>query len=255
MDEGALRARRLATQREYYRLVGEASPGGGVLERGSVTAAIVPEVPERSVFNSVVYEDTADLLAALEEVAAAYEEAGVRAWTVWVPAGDDAAADALAVADHLLDAEPEAMGRPLDDAPRPEDGLLEDWSGQADLTDVLAVNDRAYPFEDEDPFTRGLAGLPADSVNSYLARLDGSPAAGLITHDHDGDCGIWAVATLPEARGRGLASVLLAHALADARERGCTTTTLEATQLGRGVYERLGYRPLGAVQMWEKRKL
>ena len=254
MDEDALRGRRLATQRAYYRLVGSASPGAHVLERGGVTAAIVPAVPERSVFNSVVYDDTADLVLSLEEIGAAYEEAGVRAWTVWVPVEDEAAADALPVAGHVLDAEPEAMSRPLEDGPRPDPGLLEDWSGEADLGDVLAVNDRAYPFDDEAPFTRGLSGLPAGEVHAYVARLDGAPAAGLITHDHEGDCGIWAVATLPEARGRGLASVLLAHALADARERGNTTTTLEATQLGRGLYERLGYRPLGVVQMWEKRK-
>ena len=75
-----------------------------------------------------------------------------------------------------------------------------------------------------------------------------------MTHDHEGDCGVYAVATVPEARGRGLTSALLAHALADARERGCTTTTLEATRMGHSVYERLGYRPLGPVAMWERRR-
>ena len=44
------------------------------------------------------------------------------------------------------------------------------------------------------------------------------------------------------------------RALADARERGCTTTTLVATKMGHPVYARLGYRDLGRVQMWERRK-
>ena len=61
------------------------------------------------------------------------------------------------------------------------------------------------------------------------------------------------MATVPAARGRGLATALMAHALADARERGRTTSTLQATDLGRPVYERLGYRSLGEIQMWEKR--
>jgi ribosomal protein S18 acetylase RimI-like enzyme len=64
---------------------------------------------------------------------------------------------------------------------------------------------------------------------------------------------VWAVAALTKARGRGLTTALLAHAMVDARERGCETTSLEATQLGRGVYERLGYKPLGALEMWERR--
>jgi hypothetical protein len=43
------------------------------------------------------------------------------------------------------------------------------------------------------------------------------------------------------------------HALAEARERGCTSTSLQATARGKPLYERLGYRDIGAVQMWERR--
>ena len=31
------------------------------------------------------------------------------------------------------------------------------------------------------------------------------------------------------------------------------TSTLVATALGRPVYEKLGFRPLGAFEMWERR--
>ena len=61
------------------------------------------------------------------------------------------------------------------------------------------------------------------------------------------------VAVVPEARGNGISRHLIAHALADAVERGAQTSTLVATKLGRPVYERLGYRPLGALEMWELR--
>jgi GNAT superfamily N-acetyltransferase len=63
---------------------------------------------------------------------------------------------------------------------------------------------------------------------------------------------IW-VATLPEARNRGIARRLMLHALHEAREDGAETTTLQASKLGRPVYERLGYRDFGAGEMWEKR--
>jgi GNAT superfamily N-acetyltransferase len=88
----------------------------------------------------------------------------------------------------------------------------------------------------------------------YEARLEGRPASVLATTDHEGDCGIWWVATLPEARGRGLSSRLLRVALDEARERSVRTSTLQATKLGRPVYERIGYRDIGELQMWELRK-
>jgi predicted GNAT family acetyltransferase len=62
------------------------------------------------------------------------------------------------------------------------------------------------------------------------------------------------VATRPDARGRGLATALMCQAVSDARERGMQTTSLQATQMGRAIYARLGYRDLGAIQMWERRR-
>ena len=76
-----------------------------------------------------------------------------------------------------------------------------------------------------------------DPEHVYIARESGEAVAGLITSDHEGDTSVWWVATAPEARGRGLASGLMRHALADGRERGNDISTLQATKMGRGVYE------------------
>jgi hypothetical protein len=43
------------------------------------------------------------------------------------------------------------------------------------------------------------------------------------------------------------------RALADGRARGNEVSTLQATKLGRPVYERLGYRSFGTIEMWERR--
>ena len=197
-----------------------------------------------------MYDEPEALLAALPRLGREYDEAGVQAWTVWVLHGDRRAAEALEEAGHVLDATPEEMARPLDGVQRPDPDPLEDWTREGSIGDVAAINDAAYPFEG-DPFTRGWQTSP--DVHLYVARVEGAPSACLLTHDHEGDCGVWAVASRPEARGRGLTGALLAHAMVDAQERGCETTSLEATQMGRGVYERLGYKPLGALGMWERR--
>ena len=64
---------------------------------------------------------------------------------------------------------------------------------------------------------------------------------------------IW-VATVPEARNMGIARRLMAHALGNAREDGYETTTLQSSELGRPVYERLGYRDVGYAALWERRQ-
>src|SRR5439155_19685567 len=117
--------------------------------------------------------------------------------------------------------------------------------------DLGRVNDLAYGTGDS--FQRLLGEGPADPAFTYVARLDGQAAATVVSQDHAGDCRIWWVATVPEARGRGLAPGLMRRALADGKARGCDVSTLQATKLGRSVYERLGYRDFGEIQMWERR--
>jgi GNAT superfamily N-acetyltransferase len=241
----------MASLRHWLRLVGAASPGARVLELDGVQAAVVPAAPQRSVVNSVVYEDAGALRRSLTRLADAYEDAGVRAWTVWAPAGDREAAGALEEAGHVLDASPEAMACETAHVAPPE--APPELSFEIEPAEVGRINDRSYPFGD-DSFARALERLSGDGLHLYGARLDGEPVATVVTCEHDGDCGVELVATVPEARGRGLATALLRRAVADARERGCTSTSLVATTAGRPVYERLGYRPLGAIDMWERRR-
>ena len=233
----------------FATLARHSAADGRVLERDGVMAAIVPSCPERSVVNCVVYSDTRALGAALDEIAAEYDRAGVNAWTVWVPEHDTAAAQLLERAGHVLDARPAAMVRDLDDfdVEPSELDLIE-----PDMAVVSRVNDAAYGFPGD--FERAFQRLPPEPARMYLARADGEPACTVVTYEDAGECGIYLVATAPQARGRGLATALMSHALVEARGRGCTTTSLQATARGKPVYERLGYRDIGAVQMWERRK-
>lgn len=233
------------------RALGASGPGSHLVERDGVLASVVPACPERSVVNGVVYEQAAQLEEAYEELAAAYEAAGVHAWTVWVPGHDHRAGRLLEDRGHVLDAAPEGMGAPLDEVEGPPAEMPPDWSRSPDPGDVGRVNDLAYGYEGS--FERALGPLPPEAAHWYAAYEHGRAVSVLMVVDEGDDAEVDFVATVPEARGRGLAGALMTRALADARERGRLTTTLVATALGRPVYERMGYRALGPVQMWERR--
>jgi GNAT superfamily N-acetyltransferase len=238
-------ARMLKSMEVAWRALGAGSDGAWMIESDGVLAAVVPAVPGRSVFNSVLYQTP-------ENLAAAYDEAGVQAWTVWVPESDHASADLLESAGHKLDATPRGMVLELADLPDPDPGDLE-WSAAGSLAEMKRINDAAYG-DPPGTFERGIGNPPPHTWRIYEARFEGRAASVLATTEVHGDCAIWWVATVPEARGRGLAARLLHVALGEARERGVETSTLQATKLGRPVYERLGYRDIGELQMWELRR-
>jgi GNAT superfamily N-acetyltransferase len=237
----------------FVRMLAAGAERSSLFERDGVSASIVPAVPERSVINSVVYRDARSLGAAIDALARAYDEAGVDAWTVWVPEADRAAAALLEAAGHRLDATPTAMVLDLERLAEP-DGEPLDWDSAAPVEEVTRVNDLAYGWE-VGTFGGALRQPPPGvPLRLYRARVEGSPASVLATIDDADDCGIYMVATVKERRGRGLAGRLLHRALAEARARGLRTSSLQSTKFGYPVYERLGYEPICALEMWERRR-
>jgi predicted N-acetyltransferase YhbS len=55
------------------------------------------------------------------------------------------------------------------------------------------------------------------------------------------------VATHPTVRGRGLATRLSKHLVTWSYAKGCRTIALDASKLGRPIYERLGFQPAGST--------
>jgi GNAT superfamily N-acetyltransferase len=239
----------LANQPPLWRLYVEAC-GGEIIQDGDAQAAMVAASPNRSFFNSVFYEDTGNLIDALPRLARAYDDAGVNAWTVWIPAEDDVARAALEEAGHLLDATPRAMGLELSDLKVPDADPALEISTEMDMEVVRSINEVAYGYAPGDfpPID------PLPGTDCYLARFDGETVGVLLTWDRGADTEITFVATLPEARGRGVAKRLLGFALAQQREAGKAASTLISTKLGFPVYSSLGYREVGGLEMWERRK-
>jgi ribosomal protein S18 acetylase RimI-like enzyme len=123
----------------------------------------------------------------------------------------------------------------------------------ADLRTVGRVNDLAYGTVDA-RLERTLTTVSEGTLRGFRADLDGVPAAVALALHHGGDCGVSFVATVPQARRRGLATQVMCSVLADAVREGLDTITLQATEQGERLYHRLGLRRLGNMELWEHRR-
>ena len=62
--------------------------------------------------------------------------------------------------------------------------------------------------------------------------------------------GVFNVATVPGARGRGVGRAVTLAALRDGAAAGCRMAVLQASEMGHPVYERLGFRDFGAYDIY-----
>ncbi len=251
LDEKELRRRAIAGVRDEVEAFGSAAPDSSLIRREGLLAAVVPATPQRSLFNSVFYDDPEAPGREYEALAAAYEAAGVRAWTVWVPDEDRETAAMLAERGHVLDSDPRAMAidlAALTGAPPQPSGVE---PGPIEPAVAAELNDRAYGLG-EDGFRAGLCGETA--IRWHGAYEDGEPVGCLGTIEVGDDCCVTGVATPPEFQRRGIAGWLLWRALAEAREAEMATASLQASKAGAPAYERLGFLDLGCLEMWELRR-
>lgn len=85
-------------------------------------------------------------------------------------------------------------------------------------------------------------------IRSYVGYLNGKPVATSCLFIGGGVAGIYSVATLPEARGKGIGTVLTLKPLQDAREMGYRIGVLQSSDMGFNVYKRLGFRHLCQIE-------
>ncbi|HYI65547.1 MAG TPA: GNAT family N-acetyltransferase [Candidatus Limnocylindrales bacterium] len=98
------------------------------------------------------------------------------------------------------------------------------------FTDLLAEASRRIGYEEE-----------AAEVH-FVGLLDGEPVATSSLITAGGAAGIYNVTTVEHARGRGIGAAMTAAAVEAGHRRGMTTAALQASTMGRSVYESLGFR-------------
>jgi len=211
--------------------------GGAVHRLPGVDVAVFTDGPERDVFNNAVLAHglpAGERRDAVDAMVATYAGAGITAYAAWVHESDRAMVEELTGRGFAHQETTWAMAQPLDLPAAPPDldltvGAWDDYLRVLELpTGLLAKAD------------------PAD-FHVVIGRREGEAVATGMAYDHEGDCGIYNVGTLVPARRRGLGARVVAKLLHDAAVRGCTTATLQSTEMARGVYAGRGFRDLGRI--------
>jgi GNAT superfamily N-acetyltransferase len=225
----------VASWEEYAR----GSPGAAVVRTDGVSTAVFPNEPERSFYNNAVLDrglGPIERTAAIDAMDAAYRSQGVDHYAAWVHESDTALRTELDRRGYVVDESTRVMGMPLDDLP----GRLPDVEigplGWATYLEHLTAAGAPAGL---------LSGADPSAFHVLVARYAGHDATTALAYDHDGDCGIFNMSTLEGARRQGLGGALLTRLVHDARERGCTTATLQSTPMAERLYARAGFRDLG----------
>jgi GNAT superfamily N-acetyltransferase len=244
MDPRLLYERMEANLFAWWAGLARSSEHARIVHLRGITAATFPTPGERAVFNNAVASRRAPPAAAdVAALAAMYRDLGVDCWQLWVHEEDRRTSAIAGAAGLVIDTSTMTMALDLVATD------LQAWSSlpiirDPDIEDVRGVLYNADAFV---PMVR------AAGATIYALRLDGEPASCLVSLEHDGGCGIYALETAERFRRRGLARALVLHALWDGRERGCTSASLQSTAMAEALYAGVGFQPMGRYVEWQRR--
>lgn len=79
------------------------------------------------------------------------------------------------------------------------------------------------------------------AVSMFVGYVNGRPASTSCLITTGSVAGVYWVSTLEGFRGRGIGAAISAHAIRIGQSLGCDMATLQASRMGRPVYERMGF--------------
>jgi len=128
----------------------------------------------------------------------------------------------------------------------PQGFTISEVQNETDLQDFKRVLVEGY--EIPEPMADGWVqaahrvGIGRTTWKMYLGRLDGEPVATNMLLNGGGVAGLYGVATVPAARGKGIGGAISLAPLLEARRMGYRWAVLFATEMGVHAYERIGFR-------------
>jgi hypothetical protein len=76
----------------------------------------------------------------------------------------------------------------------------------------------------------------------YVGYAGGTPLASGLGWQSGRTIGVYSIATVKSARRRGYGAAMTARVVADGMDAGCDVAALQASEMGRPIYEQLGFR-------------
>ena len=238
LTDADLYDRGTATLVASWEAYARGSRQAAVIRSEGLAAAVFPDGSERAILNNALLArglTAAERAIAVAAMEAAYASAGVARFAAWVHETDQAMCQDLGARGYTFLESTRAMGMALSDirVPRPHIELARpDWS------DYLRIVGVAPGF---------LSQADPSAFQVLIASLDGAGVAAAMSFDRGDDCGIYNVATVQQARRRGLGTALTALLAHDAIGRGCRTASLQSTAMAEGIYAAVGFRDLGRI--------
>jgi ketosteroid isomerase-like protein len=245
-DERALLRAMDLNMWEMFRELIRLARGGEVRETAAFTMAAHPE--GTPFHNLVLVHEPIDADALLAEVRAFHGRRNL-AFSIWTRAHADQALDAGLRRRGLQElVSMPAMALLGDPGTRvaPPGLHIRRATDEQGRRDYLAVTTEAYAVYGQPPaFTEAafsaLESVCAPHVQGFVGYLDGKPVAAAMLWLSHGVGGINWVGTVSEHRGRGFAEAVTWAAVREGFRRGAAFANLQASPMGRPVYERMGF--------------
>jgi GNAT superfamily N-acetyltransferase len=196
-------------------------------------------------FNGVIGAPvTDDLDAAIDDVLARFDEGDIP--LMWAVPPPHDLTSRLAARGFEVGTMP-GMALDLSSLPDPSvegasvSEVDDDGQGLRAATEIaFSTNEMAE--EGIDPFLDTLGRFPERSrMRTFLATVDGIPAATSTLFASAGVAALYNVGTLPGFRGRGLGSLISVAAMATGRALGYRVGVLQASEMGEPLYRSLGF--------------
>lgn len=249
-----------ACHRNWVEAVGSIAsdlPSGTVRRQAGTT--IVQSGLAITAFNCAFVLDPVPTLNGTEEAVAGVLADQGQPWCLIATEENRAAIEPLASALGLQPTErmPGMIWRPLPEPPpstpeelrirrvsRPNDvrefgrTMMEGFDAPPHLMDLWA----------EAVVARGSAARGDRSL--YLGFVRNRPVCTAVRFTTERIAGIYGVSTIPEFRRRGYGAAITRHAVFDGFEAGCALSYLQSSEMGRALYESLGYRSFEEYTLW-----
>jgi ribosomal protein S18 acetylase RimI-like enzyme len=242
---------------EAFRVMAGAVPGGELIERGGIL--IAASGLQAAMFNVAFVRRPLQQPKAELEAAAAYFEGRRLDFVVRVRNGVDPATEKAAVelgmaftaaVPGMILENPQKRLKQSKDI---EIRLANDAETLEDFAKVVAVGFGASLEMTRALAASGTLGLPDQEF--YVGYVDGRCMATSTLALSHRVAGVYNVATLPEGRRRGFGEAMTAHSVRRGAAGGALIASLQASEMGRPIYERMGFRVTASYRNFERRAM